>query len=157
MCYCSRNCDQLIIFYLFVRKHSNLNWWEWMTNIVFSVGRLILYYVLTLDVGDMPTPDKDLEFSNPANTQLIRQLHLCVASIKVGWANNKLWHMMLISDDGLWSFLRYSTLKYKTNHFSILNCFFIGIHLSIFFKKCIGLLIILMHTLCATLILIKSI
>lgn len=55
-----------------------------MTNIVFSVGRLILYYVLTLDVGDMPAPDKDLEFSNPANTQLIRQLHLCVASIKVG-------------------------------------------------------------------------
>lgn len=124
MCYCRRNCDQPIIFYLFVRKHSNFNWWEWMADIVFFVGCLILYDVLTLDVGDLPTPHKDLEFSNPASTQLIWQLHLYVASIKVGWANSKLLHMILINDDGLWSFLRCSTLFFKANHFSVLNCFF---------------------------------
>lgn len=42
-----------------------------MADIVFFVGCLILYDVLTLDVGDLPTPHKDLEFSNPASTQLI--------------------------------------------------------------------------------------
>lgn len=71
ICYCSRNRDQSLIFYLIFRKHSKINCWEWNTKIIFFVTHVILYSVPSLHVGEMPSPEKDLQFSNPVNTQLI--------------------------------------------------------------------------------------
>lgn len=43
ICFCNRNYDQSLIFYLIFGKHSKINWWGWITKIIFFVTHLILY------------------------------------------------------------------------------------------------------------------